>query len=382
MKRRLFVVRMGDRLALVQYDLSEKTIQQYLFRMKPAAAADAAELNGKGFSRGRPKVTGPMASESKTAIVAAIMGNLAIAATKFVAAAFTGSSAMLSEAIHSIVDTGNGGLMLLGVHRSRKPPDFEHPFGHGRELYFWTLIVAILIFAIGGGMSIYEGIAHILHPTPSENPFWSYAVLALAAVFEGTSWYFGWKAFSAERGEQGLLEAIHTSKDPTSFSVLLEDSAALLGLLFAFLGIFLGRQLGLAYLDGVASVIIGALLCVVALLMVYESKGLLIGEGVDRETLRALHELVEGDPAVEHVQHLHTIYQGAHVVLLIIELRFESTISALDVRSAVARLKNSIQERYPEIERIFFGAESITKEPGGAEEVREPRSLGHAQRIQ
>lgn len=303
-----------------------------------------------------------MAAESKTAIVAAIMGNLAIAVTKFIAAVFTGSSAMLSEAIHSIVDMGNGGLMLLGVYKSHKPPDFDHPFGHGRELYFWTLIVAILIFSIGGGMSAYEGITHIAHPTMSNNPLWSYGVLGLSAVFEGTSWFFGWKAFSVERGKQGILEAIHTSKDPANFSVLLEDSAALAGLLIAFLGIFLGRQLGLPYLDGVASVVIGILLCAVAALMAYESKGLLIGEGLDRETLKDLRAVVETDPAVERVQNMHTLYLGAHDVLLTIELRFFSTISALEVRRAVARLRGDIQARYPDIRRIFFGAESLTED--------------------
>jgi cation diffusion facilitator family transporter len=309
-----------------------------------------------------------VAAESKTAIVAAIIGNLAIAVTKFVAATFTGSAAMLSEAIHSIVDTGNGGLMLLGVSKSRKPPDFDHPFGHGRELYFWTLVVAILIFSIGGGMSAYEGIMHITHPTTTENYVWSYGVLGLSAIFEGTTWFFGWKAFSAERGQQGVFQAIHTSKDPTSFSVLLEDSAALVGLLFAFLGIFLGQQLGLPQLDGVASIVIGALLCAVAAVLAYESKGLLIGEGLDRTTLKDLRALVEADPDVEHVQHLHTIYQGAHDVLLTIELRFCSTISALEVRSAVTRLKCDIQARYPDIRRIFFGAESFTEDgiPPGA----------------
>jgi cation diffusion facilitator family transporter len=299
------------------------------------------------------------AMESKTAIVAAILGNLAIATTKFIAAAFTGSSAMLSEAIHSVVDTGNGGLMLLGVYRSRKPPDFEHPFGHGRELYFWTLIVGILIFAVGGGMSIYEGITHIQHPTPPENLWWSYGTLALAMVFEGTTWAFGWKAFSAERGRQGVLQAIHTSKDPTSFTVLLEDSAALLGLLFAFLGIFLGQRFGLPLLDGVASIIIGALLCAVAALMVYESQGLLIGEGVDRETLDSLRALVEADTDVEHVQHLHTIYQGAHSVLLIIQLRFKNRLTAIDVRRAVKRLQSNIRAHYPDINGVFFGGESL-----------------------
>jgi cation diffusion facilitator family transporter len=303
-----------------------------------------------------------LASESKTAIFAAIIGNMAIAVTKFVAAAFTGSAAMLSEAIHSVVDTGNGGLMLLGVYKSRKPPDFDHPFGHGRELYFWTLIVAILIFAVGGGMSAYEGIIHIAHPTTPENPVWSYSVLGLAFVFEGTTWLFGWKAFSAERGGKGVLEAIHVSKDPTSFSVLLEDSAALLGLLFAFLGIFFGRLLGLPFLDGAASVVIGLLLCAVAALMVYESKGLLIGEGLDRDTLKSVRALVEADPAVERVRHLHTLYLGAHEVLLTIELRFRSTINALEVRRSVARLKRQIQSQHPDITRIFFGAESITEE--------------------
>jgi cation diffusion facilitator family transporter len=310
-----------------------------------------------------------MASAAKTAIFAAILGNLAIAATKFVAAFFTGSSAMLSEAIHSVVDTGNGALMLYGIRQSRKPPDLEHPFGHGRELYFWTLIVGVLIFALGGGMSAYEGIVHLMHPAAVEDPKWNYIVLGFATVFEGTTWFFGWRAFNSERGRKGLFEAIHTSKDPTSFSVLLEDSAALAGLLIAFLGIFLGRRLGLPQLDGVASVLIGALLCAVAVLMVYESKGLLVGEAADPEMLKSLRALVAADPDVEHVQHLRTIYQGPREVLLVIELRFRGTISALDVREAVGRLKNKIQERHPEIRRISFSAESIT-EDGSFEEPR------------
>jgi cation diffusion facilitator family transporter len=307
-----------------------------------------------------------MASESKTAILAAVAGNLAIAATKFTAASFTGSAAMLSEAIHSVVDTGNGGLMLLGIYRSRRPPDFEHPFGHGRELYFWTLIVAVLIFAVGGGMSVYEGIMHVRHPAPQESAAWSYAVLAFAAIFEGTSWLFGWKAFSVERGGRGVFETIHVSKDPTSFSVLLEDSAALVGLLIAFLGIFLGRRLGVPQLDGAASAVIGLLLCAVAVLMAYESKGLLIGEGLGREELKRLRALVESDPEVESVQHLYTVYQGAHEVLLAVELHFRTTLSALDVRRAVSRLKRSIRASHPDITRVYFGAESLT---GDGDEV-------------
>ncbi|HJT29236.1 MAG TPA: cation diffusion facilitator family transporter [Pyrinomonadaceae bacterium] len=301
-------------------------------------------------------------SKSKTAIYAAIVGNMAIAITKFVAAAFTGSSAMLSEAIHSVVDTGNGWLMLFGVRKSRKPPDADHPFGHGHELYFWTLIVGVLIFAVGGGMSVYEGIQHILHPRSAENLVWSYAVIGFAVVFEGTTWLFGWKAFSAERGRRGVIEAIHDTKDPTTFTVLLEDSAALLGLIFAFVGIFLGSQLELPYLDGVASVLIGLLLCGVAVLMVYESKGLLIGEGLDRESLKSIRKLVKADPGVEWVGHLHTMYLGPHEVLLTIELRFHGHISSLEVRQAARRLRENIQSQDPDISRIFFGAEALSEE--------------------
>jgi cation diffusion facilitator family transporter len=308
----------------------------------------------------KPRARG--VSKSKLAIYAAIAGNMAIAATKFVAAAFTGSSAMLSEAIHSMVDTGNGWLILLGVRKSRKPPDADHPFGHGHELYFWTLIVGVLIFAVGGGMSVYEGIQHILHPTVPEHLVWSYAVLGMAAVFEGTTWLFGWKAFSDERGRKGVLKAIHETKDPSTFTVLLEDTAALLGLLFAFAGIFLGSQLEMPYLDGVASVLIGGLLCGVAVLMVYESKGLLIGEGLDRESLKSIRKLVKADPGVEWVGHLHTMYLGPHEVLLTIELRFHPHITSLAVRQSARRLRETIQSQHPDISRIFFGAEALSEE--------------------
>jgi cation diffusion facilitator family transporter len=303
-----------------------------------------------------------VAQEAKTAVVAAILGNLAIAITKFFAAAVTGSSAMLSEAIHSLVDTGNGALILVGIRNSRKPPDAEHPFGHGRELYFWTLMVGVFIFGVGGGMSVYEGLTHITHPTTIEDAKWSYIVLGLSAVFESISWYFGWKAFSKERRGRGVIEVIHSTKDPTSFSVLLEDSAALLGLAVALLGIFLSQSLHQPYFDGGASIVIGLLLCGIATVMVYESRGLLIGEGVDRKTLSDLRAIVEADEDVAHVQHLHTIYQSPRTVLLVIELRFDDSISAVDVRKAVRRLEANIQERYPEIKYVFFGAESLASD--------------------
>jgi divalent metal cation (Fe/Co/Zn/Cd) transporter len=203
---------------------------------------------------------------------------------------------------------------------------------------------------------------HILHPRAPENVVWSYAVLGLAVVFEGTTWLFGLKAFNAERGRKGVLETIHDTKDPTTFTVLLEDSAALLGLVFAFAGIFLGSQLELPYLDGVASVLIGLLLCGVAVLMVYESKGLLIGEGLDHESLKSIRVLVEADPAVEWVGHLHTMYLGPHEVLLTIELRFHSNITSLEVRQGARRLRENIQSQHPDVSRIFFGAEALSEE--------------------
>lgn len=303
-----------------------------------------------------------MAQDGRTAVFAAILGNLAIAVTKFFAAAISGSSAMLSEAIHSLVDTGNGALILLGIRNSRKPPDAEHPFGHGRELYFWTLMVGVLIFGVGGGMSIYEGLTHLAEPARIEDAKVNYIVLGISGVFESITWYFGWKAFSKERRGRGVIDAIHTTKDPTSFSVLLEDSAALIGLSIAAIGIFLSRYLHQPYLDGAASIVIGILLCGIATIMVYESRGLLIGEGVDRETLERLRAIVETDRDVAHVQHLHTIYQSPRSVLLVVELRFNDSISAVDVREAVRRLESNIQSSYPEIKYVYFGAESLASD--------------------
>src|SRR5438132_7346055 len=198
-----------------------------------------------------------MAAESTKVIYAAIVTNLAIAATKFTAAAFTGSSAMMSEGIHSLVDTGNGGLMLLGVRRSRKPADALHPFGYGKELYFWTLIVAIVVFAVGGGISAYEGLLHMLHPKTVEHPIWNYVVLGFAFVFEGYSFSIAFKAFQTERGELTIWQSIETSKDPTTYTVLFEDAAALLGLVVAFIGVLLAHVFNNPYFDGAASILIG-----------------------------------------------------------------------------------------------------------------------------
>jgi cation diffusion facilitator family transporter len=302
-----------------------------------------------------------MASASRVAIFAAILGNVAIAFTKFIAAYFSGSSAMLSEGIHSLVDTGNGGLLLLGLRKSRKPPDFTHPFGHGKELYFWSLIVAITIFALGGGLSIYQGITHLAQPEPLSDPFWNYVVLASAFVFESVSWMFGWKAFSKVKRKQGILEAIHKSKDPTTFMVIFEDSGALLGLAIAFCGVFLGQRLNKPYLDGAASITIGLVLGAMSLFLAYESKGLLIGEGVDAETLRRLRAIVLTDPAVEHVNRLLTMYFGPREVMLALEVKFRDELTGKEIRHAVARLQETVRKEYPDITRIFFGSESLVE---------------------
>ena len=302
-----------------------------------------------------------MAARSKAslALLAAIAGNLLIALCKFFAAAVSGSAAMLSEAIHSLIDTGNGMLMVYGMRRSRHRPDADHPFGYGHELYFWTLIVGLVVFAIGGAMSVLTGVLHILNPVPPENTFWNYAVLAAAAVFEGISWYFGWRAFQAEQRGRGIIETIRITKNPTTFSVLLEDSAALIGLVIAFVGIFLSTKLAAPWIDGASSVLIGLLLCLVAFVMVYESKGLIIGEGVGKKTLARLREIACKDAAVEGVGKLMTLYLGPEEIMLVIEIRFHRGKTTSDIRAAVARLKQKIQEEYPRIQRIFLDSTSI-----------------------
>ena len=300
-----------------------------------------------------------MVSESKTAIFAAIAGNLAIAATKFIAAAFTGSSAMLSEGIHSVVDMGNGALLLLGVRKSKKPPDATHPFGHGKELYFWSLVVAILIFALGGGMSVYEGVTHLAHPHHSQDPTWNYVVLGFAIIFESASFYFALQAFRKEMSKDGVLQTIRASKDPTTFTILFEDTAALLGLLVALVGIFLGHQLNNPYLDGVASITIGAILGVVAVFLAYESRSLLIGEGVLQETLDSIRSIIRADPAVVEVRKALTMHFGPEDVLLTLDLGFQKTLSAAEIASAVDHLEKKIRERHPEIKHIFIEAKSL-----------------------
>ncbi len=300
-----------------------------------------------------------MANEGKNTIFAAIAANLAIAITKFIAAWFTGSSAMLSEGIHSVVDTGNELVLLYGIHRSQRPPDTNHPFGHGQELYFWTLIVAILIFAVGGGMSVYEGITHLIHPHPIKDPFWNYIVLGVAIFFESLSWRVAFQEFLPSVGDQGFWQAIRSSKDPTIFTVLFEDSAALIGLGIAFLGLLLGQLLHNPYLDGVASIGIGIVLAIVAVLLAYESRGLLVGEAADLATMEQVRLLTLEDAAVQEVVHLLTLQLGPQTILLNLDLRFHPHLSAAAVAQAVERIETTIRQHHPTIKHVFIEMKSL-----------------------
>lgn len=301
---------------------------------------------------------------SKLPLYGALAANLAIAIMKFVAAAFSGSSAMLSEGIHSLVDTGNSLLLLLGLKKSQKPADASHPFGHGKELYFWSLIVAILIFAIGGGMSIYEGVEHLRNPNPLEDPTLSYFILVAAMIFEGIAWVVAYKNFSKTRHEKNFLRALRASKDPATFTVLFEDTAAIMGLAVAFLGIFLSHQLNNPYFDGAASIIIGLILAGVAVLLASESKDLLIGEGANKRTLESIGEIANADPAVARIAPPLTMHMGPYEILLAMDIKFKSNLDAGEIESAIVRLERTILTKHPEIKRIFIEAKSITSKEG------------------
>lgn len=296
---------------------------------------------------------------SKIVIYAAIAGNLAIAVTKFIAAYFTKSSAMLSEAIHSVVDTGNGLLLLFGIKQSAKPPDEDHPFGRGKELYFWSLIVAIMIFAVGGGISFYEGVLRCLNPEPMHNVNLSYIVLGLSIFFESISWTIAFREFRKAKGDKGYFEAVHESKDPTTFVVFFEDTAALLGLSVALIGIYLGHTLDMPILDGVAAIVIGLILGAVAILLAYETKSLLIGESANKKTVNDIRAIAEADPAVARFIRARTMHFGPHEVLLAMDIIFKPELSSANVAEAIDSLERNIRSLHPELRYIYLEAKSV-----------------------
>jgi len=293
-------------------------------------------------------------TNSKLAIYGAIAANVAIAATKLLVAGITGSSAMLSEGIHSAVDTFNGILLLVGIRLSQRPATPEHPFGHGKELYFWTLIVAVLIFGLGGGVSFYEGVQHIRHPQPLHDPTWSFVVLGAAALFEGISFTIALRQFLQQAGAVPFWEAIHRSKDPTTYTVLAEDSAALAGLAIAALGIWLSHRFDMPVLDGAASLLIGVLLAVVATFLTWQSRDLLIGEGIRPETARAIRSIALAVPQVRDVGRVLSMYVGPDDALVTMDLDFDEGTAAADAALAIADVERQVRKRFPMIKRLFI----------------------------
>ena len=302
-----------------------------------------------------------MASGSRTVIFAALIGNTLISITKFGAAAYTGSSAMLSEGIHSLVDTGNQGLLLYGLKRAARPADEEFPFGYGKEIYFWSFIVAILIFALGGGISIYEGIRHVQHPEPISNPLVNYIVLGFALVFEGFAWWFAFREFNRQKGRWGYIEAIQRTKDPSIFVVLFEDSAAMLGLLVAFAGVALSQATGILFFDGMASIIIGLILVGTAVWLAYETKGLLIGESANRAVINEIREILRDEQSIEQVNEVLTMHMGPDFILANISVKFADSETAERIEAVVAGIDREVKRRHPEIKRIFIEAEKAVK---------------------
>ena len=294
---------------------------------------------------------------SSRAIIAALIGNSLIAISKFIAASYTGSSAMFSEGVHSVVDSGNQLLLLYGVKRSKKPADSNHPFGYGKELYFWSFVVAILIFGLGAGICFYEGIHKISSPQPVTNPIINYTVLGLAIIIEGWTCWVAATEFKKSKGDLGWVEAIRRSKDPALFTVLFEDTAALLGLLVALISLTLSEFLNLPVLDAIASLIISFILAVTAGLLAFECKGLLTGEGAREEVVKGINQIIDESHGIKHVNEVLTLHLGPEDILLNVSLDFEDNLSSGEVEEAISSLESRIKGMFPEVRRVFIEAQ-------------------------
>jgi len=291
---------------------------------------------------------------SKLPIYTALAANFAIAVTKFIAAGITGSSAMISEGIHSLVDACNEILLLFGIARSQKPADEVRPFGYGKELYFWAFIVSILIFSIGGGISFYEGITHLQHPVPVKDPLWNYVVLAIAFIFDGISFFTAYKEFNIQRGSRPFWSAVKKSKDPATFVVLFEDAADLLGLIVAFLGVYLGHLLNNPIYDAAASIIIGVILAAISVILAGESRSLLMGESAGHRTLAEVTAITEADPTVKKVFSTPSMYLSPEEILLMVCISFHNDCTSLQITEANARIRKNIQQKFPSMKHIFI----------------------------
>jgi cation diffusion facilitator family transporter len=294
-----------------------------------------------------------MAASGRKVVYAALLGNAAVATTKFIAAAVTGSSAMLSEGVHSLVDTSNELLMLHGMRRAALPPDQAHPFGRGRELYFWAFIVALMVFALGAGISFYEGVAHLRHPGKIEKPLVNYTVLGASLVFEGVSWWVALAAFRKARGTRGWIQAFRDSKDASTFTVLLEDSAAMLGLLIALSGILAAQLLGDPRYDGYASLGIGVVLAITAMLLARETKGLLLGEAAQRQVGDDILRIAGSDPDVRCANGVITQQLGPESIVAALSADFHDALATPQIEACILRIERAVQRSHPDVVALF-----------------------------
>jgi cation diffusion facilitator family transporter len=300
-----------------------------------------------------------MKGDSKIAIYGALAANIGIAAVKFAAASVTGSSAMVSEGIHSAVDSGNSLLLLWGMKRSARPADRGHPFGHGKEIYFWSLIVAILVFSLGGGMSVYEGITHLQHPEELRDPFWNYLVLFASMIFEGASLIYAVREFNKGKGALGFWKELSMSKDPGLFAVIYEESAAIAGLTIALAGVFLGHYFNNPLFDAGASMLIGLVLIIVAITMVKESRGLLVGESADYKIVEGIYDLVNKEPKVKTLYFPLTMHLAPNEILLALDVEFQKEMKVDELFKTVAQLEEQIKREFPSVKKIYIEAKNF-----------------------
>lgn len=295
----------------------------------------------------------------------ALAANVGIATAKYLAAGISGSSALLSEAIHSTADTGNGLLLVLGVYLSRKPPDANHPFGRGQEIYFWGLIVAVVLFGLGGGLSLYEGIQHVASPHPITDPTWNYVVLACAFAFEGASLTVAVHTIRQAAKERGIAfwSAVHRSKNPEHFVVMFEDSAALIGVVVAFGGVYASHALRLPAVDGMASIVIGVILAIAAMFLAYECRSLLLGEAADPDLVAAISRVVGADPDVCRVGPPLTMHLSPEEILLNLEIEIRDDLAAPSIPGVIARIEDAVRAAHPEVGRIFVEITSLRRDP-------------------
>ena len=307
---------------------------------------------------------------SRKVVYVAVGANLGIASAKWIAALLTRSSAMLAEAVHSTVDTGNELLLLWGMKRSVRPPDPLHPYGHGKVLYFYSLLVAVYIFSVGGGVAIYDGFSHLRRPHDYSYVGWSCAVLGISMAFDLYSWFVSYKELHYRKDpDESIWDEIIGSKDPTVFTVFLEDSAGLVGSVLALLGIVLGAMFHNPYLDPLAPIMIGLLLLVVAIVLARESGALLVGERTNRGKIRRVKEIISGDPSVDRVGDLLTMQLGPDQVLLTVDIRFNRGLNVQQLENAIDRIEQRIREAEPSIGKMFIEADSLKGESRSASEA-------------